>query len=109
MSGDVLQALVFRSGSVLVLVLGYRESLSIVAGSTQYLPHGIARGKRLVARKLDRKEQPKGFSSSRLKETPAVVIYGSSGTTKKTFQGKISARKLAAAMRSVAGDKSPPK
>ena len=44
-----------------------------------------------------------------VKTTPAVVVLKKDGTVKKLFAGKIKARSLASALRSVAPNRKPPK
>ena len=66
-------------------------------------------GGRLLAWRRDRAGDAAGFAAAGLKETPAVVVLDAAGKPVKTLQGKISAQALAAALRSVARDKSVPK
>lgn len=66
-------------------------------------------GQQLPAAKVDRDVDPDGFAKAGLKTTPAVVVYDAAGKVKATFQDKIDPKALAAALRSVAPDKSTPK
>ena len=66
-------------------------------------------GDQIAAWKRERSEGAEDFAAEGLRETPAVVVYDRKGKVVKTLEGKISAAKLAAALRSVAPDKSLPK
>ncbi len=66
-------------------------------------------GQQLVAAKADRDADPDGFAKAGLKSTPALVVYDATGKVKKVLEDKIDAKSLAAALRSVAADKSQPK
>jgi hypothetical protein len=66
-------------------------------------------GMQLAAAKADRDTDADGFAKAGLKTTPAVVVYDAAGKVKSVFQDKIDPKALAAALRSVAPDKSLPK
>lgn len=66
-------------------------------------------GRQLPAAKADRDADAEGFAKAGLKTTPAVVVYDAAGKVKTVLQDKIDAKALAAALRSVAPDKSLPK
>lgn len=66
-------------------------------------------GQQLAAAKVDRDADAEGFAKAGLKSTPAVVVYDAAGKVKAVLQDKIDAKALAAALRSVAPDKTPPK
>jgi predicted esterase len=66
-------------------------------------------GKQSHAWKLDRSEDEEGFAALELKRTPAVVVYDRTGAVKKVLQGKIKAKSLAGALKSVAKTKKLPK
>lgn len=66
-------------------------------------------GQQLAAAKADRDADAAGFAKTGLKATPAVVVYDAAGKAKASFQEKIDPKALAAALRSVAPDKSLPK
>lgn len=66
-------------------------------------------GQQLAAAKADRDADPDGFAKAGLKTTPAVVVYDAAGKVKNVFQDKIDPKALAAALRSVAPDKTMPK
>jgi len=66
-------------------------------------------GQQLAAAKADRDADAEGFAKAGLKTTPAVVVYDAAGKVKSVFQDKIDPKALAAALRSVAPDKSQPK
>jgi len=66
-------------------------------------------GNQLVAWKQDRKDFPANFLGAGLKSTPAVVVYQPLGTVVKVLEGDIKPAALAAALRAVAKEKSPPK
>jgi predicted esterase len=59
-------------------------------------------GGQLRAVKRERGADEEAFAAAKLKLTPAIVVYDAKGKAKKTLQGKIKARSLAAALRSVA-------
>ncbi len=65
-------------------------------------------GQQLAAAKADRDLDPEAFAKAGLKLTPAVVVYDAAGKVKAVLQDKIDAKALAAALRSVAANKSPP-
>ena len=67
-------------------------------------------GRQLVAWKLERAEAATAFEAEKLQATPAVVVYDAGGKAVKAFQGaRIHPTALAAALRSVAPDKTVPK
>jgi hypothetical protein len=66
-------------------------------------------GSQLPCAKVSREVDPDGFAKSALKQTPAVVVHDAAGKAKAVLQGKFDAKALAAALRSVARDKSLPK
>lgn len=66
-------------------------------------------GQQLAAAKADRDADADGFAKAGLRSTPAVVVYDAEGKVKTVLQDKIDAKALAAALRSVAPDKTPPK
>jgi predicted esterase len=66
-------------------------------------------GQQLAAAKVDRDADAEGFAKAGLKATPAVVVYDAAGKVKAVLQEKIDAKALAAALRSVAPDKTQPK
>ncbi|MBM4013523.1 MAG: hypothetical protein FJ293_00960 [Planctomycetes bacterium] len=66
-------------------------------------------GQQLAAAKVDRDADAEGFAKAGLKATPAVVVHDAAGKVKTILQDKIDPKALAAALRAVAPDKSPPK
>ena len=66
-------------------------------------------GNQLQAWKLDRTKHPDAFAAPKLTSTPAVVVYDRSGKVKKVLQGRITAKALGSALRSVARDRRVPK
>ncbi len=66
-------------------------------------------GKQLQAVKLTREEAGPWLTAMKLKlkASPAVVVLKKDGKLKKLLQGKVRAKKLASALRSVCPDKSP--
>jgi predicted esterase len=66
-------------------------------------------GNQLSAAKADREAMADAFTKAGLKTTPANVVYDAAGKVKATLQDKIDAKALAAALRSVAPDKTIPK
>ena len=66
-------------------------------------------GQQLAAAKADRDSDADGFAKAGLKSTPAIVVYDAAGKVKSVLQDKIDAKALAAALRSVAPDKTLPK
>jgi len=62
-------------------------------------------GAQLRAALRDRREHEDAFAALKLKATPAVVVYDAKGKVKKALEGKISAKSLAAALRSTAKEK----
>ena len=65
-------------------------------------------GGQLRAVKRARADNEEAFAAAKLKETPAVVIYDTKGKVKKALQGKVKAKGLASALRSVAREKKMP-
>lgn len=66
-------------------------------------------GAQLAAAKADRDAAPEPFAAAGLKATPAIVVWDAAGKVKAVLQERIDAKALAAALRSVAPDKSLPK
>lgn len=66
-------------------------------------------GQQLPCAKADRDADPDGWAKTGLKSTPALVVYDTAGKVKAAFQDKIDLKAVAAALRSVAPDKSLPK
>ena len=66
-------------------------------------------GSQLVAAKVELESDAAGFAKAGLKATPAVVVYDAAGKVKAVFDGKLDAKSLSAALRSVAPDKTLPK
>lgn len=66
-------------------------------------------GQQLPAAKADRDADAEGFAKAGLKTTPAVVVYDAAGKVKAVLQEKLDAKTVAAALRSVAPEKSLPK
>jgi dienelactone hydrolase len=63
-------------------------------------------GQQVPAAKVELESDAAGFAKTGLKSTPAVVVYDATGKAKASFEGKIDVKALAAALRSVAPDKS---
>ena len=61
------------------------------------------------AAKRERSDHEERFAELKLKTTPAIVVFDSKGKVKKALSGKIKAKSLAAALRSVARVKKLPK
>lgn len=66
-------------------------------------------GSQLTAWKAAADDHAETVAALKLKRLPAIVVYDGKGKPKKTLQGKISAKSLASALRSVAPNKKPPK
>ncbi len=66
-------------------------------------------GTQLRAAKRDRADDEERFTELKLKGTPAIVVFDAKGKLKKALSGKIKAKSLAAALRSAAARKKPPK
>jgi len=66
-------------------------------------------GAQLAAAKVELESDTAGFAKAGLKTTPAVVVYDAAGKVKAVFDGKLDAKALSAALRSVAPDKTLPK
>lgn len=66
-------------------------------------------GQQLAAAKASREDAAEEWAKTGLKTTPAVVVYDAAGKVKASLQDKVDAKSLAAALRSVAADKSLPK
>jgi len=66
-------------------------------------------GTQLRAAKRERTEHEERFAELKLKTTPALVTYDRKGKLKKAVSGKLKAKSIAAALRSVAAMKKLPK
>ncbi len=65
-------------------------------------------GNQLTAWKLDSAEHAETFAALKIKSTPAIVTYDKKGKVKKVLTGKLKAKSVAAALRSVAATKKRP-
>lgn len=66
-------------------------------------------GRQLTAVKASADDHAEAFAALKLKETPAIAVYDDKGKLRKVVSGTVKASALAAALRSVAADKSKPK